>query len=95
MKRVRLAVRGLEHSLLPGSGRRFEGAARESCLTDDANPTGSPSFIAVYSKHRIRPEYHSPLYKSALLILKTRTLAVTLVFRRRFAGIGASASQEG
>ncbi len=95
MKPVRLAVRGLAHSLRPGSDRRFEGAARESCLTDDANSTGSPSFIAVDSKHRIRAEYHSPPDKSALLILKTRTLAVTLVFRRRFAGIGASASREG
>jgi hypothetical protein len=95
MKPGRLVVRGLAHALLAGSDRRFEGAARESCMIDDANPTGAPSFIAVDSKHRIRAEYHSPLYKSALLVLETRTLAVTRVFRRRFAGIGASASQEG
>ena len=94
MKPVRLAVRGLAHSLLPVNHRRFEGAARESCLTDDANSTGSPSFSAVDSQQRIRAEYRSPLYES-LLILKTGTLGVTLVFRRRFAGIGASASREG
>jgi len=47
----------------------------------------------VDSQQRIRAEYHSPLYES-LLILKTGTLGVTLVFRRRFAGIGASASRE-
>jgi len=66
-------------------------------MIDDGNSTGSPSFLAVDiagGQHWIGAEYHSPLCKSALLILGTRTLAVTLVFKRRFARIGASASQE-
>jgi hypothetical protein len=95
MKPVRLAVRGLAHSLLRRSDRRLEGAARESCVTDGGNSTGSPSFIAVDSKHRIPADDHSPLYKRALLILRTRTLSVTLISRRWSAGIGASSSREG
>ncbi len=53
----------------------------------------SPSFIGVdvpAGVHQIRAEYHSPTYKTALLLLGVCTLLATIWFRRRFARLDAA-----
>src|SRR5574337_189353 len=57
----------------------------------------SPSFIGIdvpAGRHQVRMEYHSPWYKTALLLLGVCTLVATIRFRRRFIQLDARVSSQ-